>query len=127
MIGRPAGRRAGLLAAALCLAPAASWAQAVTGLSGLAPNQPVSILVSGWQPVTDMPVGEEIRRQMLIADAQATRDGVVDALRAGGDLTEERAGVLGDLARLLHISHTRRNTEIRRALNSELFATIAVR
>ncbi len=53
--------------------------------------------------------------------------GVVDALRAGGDLTEERAGVLGDLARLLHISHTRRNTEIRRALNSELFATIAVR
>ncbi len=53
--------------------------------------------------------------------------GVVDALRAGGDLTEERAGVLGDLARLLHISHTRRNTEIRRALNSELLATIAVR
>jgi subtilisin family serine protease len=84
VIGRPAGRRAGLLAAALCLAPAASWAQAVTGLSGLAPNQPVSILVSGWQPVTDMPVGEEIRRQMLIADAQATRDGVVDALRSQG-------------------------------------------
>jgi hypothetical protein len=53
--------------------------------------------------------------------------GVVDALRAGGDLTEERVGVLGDLARLLHISHTRRNTEIRRALNSELLATIAVR
>jgi hypothetical protein len=53
--------------------------------------------------------------------------GVVDALRAGGDLTEERAGVLGDLARLLHISHTRRNTEIRRALNTELLATIAVR
>jgi ENT domain len=53
--------------------------------------------------------------------------GVVDALRAGGDLTGERAVLLADLARFLHISPLRQKTEIRRAVNTELLATLAAR
>jgi hypothetical protein len=53
--------------------------------------------------------------------------GVVDALRAAGDLTEERSALLGELARHLNISHTRHKTEIRRALNTELLVTLAAR
>ena len=52
---------------------------------------------------------------------------MVDALRAGGDLTGERAVLLADLARFLNIAPLRQKTEIRRAVNNELLATLAAR
>jgi subtilisin family serine protease len=44
----------------------------------------VRVLVSGWIPFTDMPVGAAARQQALAADAQRTQEGVRQALSAAG-------------------------------------------
>ena len=53
--------------------------------------------------------------------------GVVSALRAQGDLTKERRKILTDLSHVLNISPDRHKTEIRRAVNDETLATVALR
>jgi hypothetical protein len=52
---------------------------------------------------------------------------VVDAFRAGGDLTEEKKASLLELARILNIPVERHKTEIRRAVNDELLNTVSYR
>ena len=52
---------------------------------------------------------------------------VVDALRAGGELTEEKSGLLEQLRSSLRISTERHKTEVRRALNNEILNTVANR
>ena len=50
---------------------------------------------------------------------------VIDALRAGGDITDEKKAVLSELGKHLSVPLERHKTEIRRAVNDELLATIA--
>jgi len=52
---------------------------------------------------------------------------VVDAFRAGGDLTEEKKASLLQLAKILNIPVERHKTEIRRAINDELLNTVSYR
>ena len=52
---------------------------------------------------------------------------MVDAFRAGGDLTEEKKASLLELARILNIPVERHKTEIRRAVNDELLNTVSYR
>ncbi len=79
-----------ILAAALSFSAATSLAQAQTsGSQGFAPlanvpdNQSVRVLVTGWIPVTDMPVGLAARQQALAAQARQTQEGVQQALGVG--------------------------------------------
>ena len=51
---------------------------------------------------------------------------VVSALRAQGELTKERRKVMTDLSNVLNIPIERHKAEVRRAINDELFNTIAV-
>ena len=52
---------------------------------------------------------------------------VVSAFRAQGDLTKERRKVLQDLSNVLNVAPERHKTEVRRAVNDELLATISQR
>jgi len=52
---------------------------------------------------------------------------VVDAFRAGGDLTEEKKASLLELAKILNIPLERHKTEIRRAINDEILNTVTYR
>ena len=52
---------------------------------------------------------------------------VVSALRAQGDLTKERRKVLQDLSNVLNVSPERHKTEVRRAVNDEVLATVSQR
>jgi len=52
---------------------------------------------------------------------------VVDAFRAGGDLTDEKKASLAELAKIFNIPADRHKTEIRRAINDELLNTISFR
>ena len=48
-------------------------------------------------------------------------------MRAQGDLTKERRKVLSDLSGILNIAPERHKTEVRRAINDELLATVSKR
>ncbi len=52
---------------------------------------------------------------------------MVSALRAQGDLTKDRRKILSDLSSMLNVSVERHKTEVRRALNDEVLATVARR
>jgi subtilisin family serine protease len=84
-----------LLVAALSFGAAASQAQAQSGgaralLESVPDNQQVRVIVSGWIPITDMPVGAAARQQALAAQARRTQQGVVQAMANSGGVVLQR-------------------------------------
>jgi subtilisin family serine protease len=74
-----------LTAAALAMTGAGPAAHAQPAdLSGVPDSQPVRVIVSGWIPFTDLPVGRDARRQALAAEAAQHTAAVRSAFQSTG-------------------------------------------
>ncbi len=61
---------------------------------------------------------------MVLSELEAYSS-CVSALRAQGELNNQRRKILSDLASMFNITPERHKTEIRRAVNDEILATVA--
>jgi subtilisin family serine protease len=74
-----------LTAAAWIMAGTAGAALAQTAsLAGVPDSQPVRVIVSGWIPFTDLPVGQAARRQAMAAEASQHSAAVMSAFQGAG-------------------------------------------
>jgi subtilisin family serine protease len=72
-------------AIAWIMAGSVATAQAQTAsLAGVPDSQPVRVIVSGWIPFTDLPVGQAARRQAMAAEASQHSAAVMSAFQGTG-------------------------------------------